>query len=356
MCVGFENLLRFTYCLYQIPIAPLACFFSIRFSNLKIERAEKRKNEENQNDAIVHEAKVTRRNCGSASNVDKNRCLFCNEYSGDLHEVTTFRLDSRVRQCALQLQDTVLLAKLSAGDLISQESVYHGKCLVALYNKASRGKPRNESSDADLLYRGIALAELITYIEDSREQSLKIFKLSDLVKLYRTRLEQLGVEVTTRIHSSDLKNRILANIPDLQATKAKQGKNIFLAFNEDFDYAVKHLHENNYDEEAIILSQAAKIVKREMAATNCSFDGTFKEGCQKMSVPGSLLSLISMILVGRNIKTNSENISDFQASLTIAQLLQFNCTFQRSSSNTRCPNAKYHSIDRVPPLPLYLGK
>ena len=45
--VGFENLLQFTYYLYQIPIAHPACFFSIRFSNPKIERAEKRKNEEN---------------------------------------------------------------------------------------------------------------------------------------------------------------------------------------------------------------------------------------------------------------------------------------------------------------------
>ena len=32
----------------------------------------------------------------------------------------------------------MLLAKLSAGDLISQEAVYHSKCLVAIYNKAQR--------------------------------------------------------------------------------------------------------------------------------------------------------------------------------------------------------------------------
>jgi hypothetical protein len=42
----------------------------------------------------------------------------------------------KVRECALLLQDSKLLAKLSAGDLFSQEAVYHNKCLVSLYNKA----------------------------------------------------------------------------------------------------------------------------------------------------------------------------------------------------------------------------
>ena len=34
-----------------------------------------------------------------------------------------FNTDSRVRKCAIDLQDTVLLAQLSAGDLISLEAV-----------------------------------------------------------------------------------------------------------------------------------------------------------------------------------------------------------------------------------------
>ena len=49
-------------------------------------------------------------------------------------------LDTRVRECAHQLQDKVLIAKLSAGDMISQEAVYHAKCLVALYNEVERSK------------------------------------------------------------------------------------------------------------------------------------------------------------------------------------------------------------------------
>ena len=50
-----------------------------------------------------------------------------------LHEASTLNIDTRVRDCAHQLQDKMLIAKLSAvGDKISQEAVCHAKCLVAL--------------------------------------------------------------------------------------------------------------------------------------------------------------------------------------------------------------------------------
>ena len=43
-------------------------------------------------------------------------------------------VDARIRQCAIKLEDKLLLAKLSAGDLISQDVQYHPQCLVSLYN------------------------------------------------------------------------------------------------------------------------------------------------------------------------------------------------------------------------------
>ena len=45
-----------------------------------------------------------------------------------------------------------------------------------------------------------------------------MFKLSDLVKMYASNLDELGVE-HGRIHSTDLKNRIIAQLPDLQSHK-----------------------------------------------------------------------------------------------------------------------------------------
>ena len=113
--------------------------------------------------------------------------------------MSTFILDKNVRQCALELQDTVLLAKLSAGDLISQEAVYHKKCLVSLYNKAVRAKSSTSSKNDDNyeISASIAFAELCSYIEDLRNSSdLSVLKLADLTKLYTKRLEQLGSKST----------------------------------------------------------------------------------------------------------------------------------------------------------------
>jgi len=46
---------------------------------------------------------------------------------------STYEIDRRVRQYALDLQDTVLLAKLDACDMIAIEAKYHKSCLTALY-------------------------------------------------------------------------------------------------------------------------------------------------------------------------------------------------------------------------------
>ncbi len=54
------------------------------------------------------------------------------------------------------------------------------------------------------------------FIEDTRkeEESIPTFKLSDLAHLYKDRLKQLGISVDGRIHTSRLKARLLAAIPD----------------------------------------------------------------------------------------------------------------------------------------------
>ncbi|KAG7166735.1 hypothetical protein Hamer_G010387, partial [Homarus americanus] len=83
-----------------------------------------------------------------------NVCLFCYQPAKDTnswYHASTFELDARVRKCALQLQDQHLLDKLSAGDLIVQKA----KDLV-------QTKPDNT-----FINQGIALAELVSYIEDA---------------------------------------------------------------------------------------------------------------------------------------------------------------------------------------------
>ena len=118
---------------------------------------------------------------------------------------------TQVRKCALDLQDEHLLAKLSSKDMVAQEAKYHPKCLVALYNRAAAlqaAKDLDQHDDrGNKVSHGIALAELLAYLDETRmhEDVAPVFKLSDLVKLYSSRLQELGVKQHTRQHSTELR-------------------------------------------------------------------------------------------------------------------------------------------------------
>ena len=138
----------------------------------------------------------------------------------------------KVRRCALQLENRKLLAKLSAGDMIALEAKYHRNCLTTseLYNKARQATEKEEKEEHHSHLHGIAFAELVAYIEDMRdEESVSVFKLTDMVSLCKKRLQQLGVTVDNRIHSMRLKIRLLSALPDL--TAHVQGRKILLTFN-----------------------------------------------------------------------------------------------------------------------------
>ena len=241
-----------------------------------------------------------------------------------MHHVSTFGLDARVRQCALQLQDQSLLAKLSAGDLIALEAKYHAQCLVSLYNRARQTKGSDEQEDSCTMNQGIVLAELVAYIEDTRADNevVPIFKLADLSRMYSTRAEQLGICLQGLVNSTNLKDRILAYFPDLQAHK--EGRDIILVFNKDVGPAIRKACEHDADTDAIHLARAANIVHREIFNKESSFTGTYDSQCQASSVPNSLVALVSMTLYGPNIKTQSSYLSTPQAALTLSQLLKFN--------------------------------
>ena len=133
------------------------------FSDMKLKRAQKRQIQDDFPSSQV-KSKFTRQSSGAASSMTKEvSCFFCSSASGTLHQASTFNEDVRVRECAHQLQDEVLIAKLSAGYLISQEAVYHAKCLVLLYNKAERLNQNPASSDEKVI-QGIALAQLVAYL------------------------------------------------------------------------------------------------------------------------------------------------------------------------------------------------
>ena len=181
---------------------------SLKFNKTKLQRAEKRKASPKDSLSSDVRKKFTRR---SKEEVPPavHRCFFCDgdaDAGESLHKASTLELDARVRKCALELQDKLLLAKLSLGDIVAQDAEYHIKCLVALYNRARASKSCSSDCDVDAINHGVAFAELVSYMEETRIDNLvaPIFKLSDLANLYSSRLEQLGTKLPGRVHSTNL--------------------------------------------------------------------------------------------------------------------------------------------------------
>ena len=79
-----------------------------------------------------------------------------------------------------------------------------------------------------------------------------------------------------------------------------------------------------------------------------SYDCNFPYDCQKNLVPYSLKLLISMILYGPCV-----DCIDTQSCLTISQLILFN--YKKKQLRAETMTSTRHSLDREPPLPIYIG-
>lgn len=251
------------------------------------------------------------------------------------------------------VQDYKLLAKLAAGDMHANDAYYHASCLISLYNRArsirlSQDQENSDSSQSSL--EAIALAELVMYIEEAARPI--IFQLSDLTKMYVSSLEQLGGYVPQRVNSTRLKDRLLAQVPDLCAYN--EGKEVKLAFTDDISAALNLAQDHDYDSEAMHLAKAAMIVRKDILAKKQSFNGTFDANCQRLAVPDLLLALVNMILEGPNFKATCDE--DKSAGVVLSQLLIYNSVKrQRNTQPDAMCTTTRHSKIRETPLPIYLG-
>ena len=102
------------------------------FSSTRLDRARKRSCNSYSTEKSSS-SKVKRCSIDHKQNV----CFLCEQDSSqsDLRQAMTMKLNTRLNECAQNLNDGRLLAILSAGDVVAQELKYHAGCLAALYNK-----------------------------------------------------------------------------------------------------------------------------------------------------------------------------------------------------------------------------
>lgn len=100
-------------------------------------------------------------------------------------------INKRIRDYALALQDTFLLAKLSTANVISKEAKNNTYLLIKLDNMASRQNifPQTKYQESDT--NGVVLVEIIENIDGTRSGTyiVSIFKLADRAKLFNERLD-----------------------------------------------------------------------------------------------------------------------------------------------------------------------
>ena len=249
---------------------------------------------------------------------------------------------------ALEMQDTTLVAKLSAGDAIAIEAKYHLQCLTAYRNKY-RLFLQQHKRQPDLFKercKARAFAELVAHVDELLEAGNFLFKCSILHNLYEQRVKEFGVDIA--INKMRLKEQLLEHFSGMGLQEQYDGRNTVLLFPEGMQQALKDAHlDHDYDNKAPLLTKVARICRQEILSVDTTFSGSFAVDCQRDITPITN-QLVSMILYGPNIKDKS---GEPQYCLTISQLLIFNSKKRGKPSSTQ----NRHSPEREPPLPLYIG-
>jgi hypothetical protein len=114
-----------------------------------------------------------------------------------------------------------------------------------------------------------------------------VFNMAELKRLYCSRLQELGIK-DPYVHTTRLKNRILAAVPNL--TSHTEGRDVLLAFDHDIGAALKLACSQDHDSEALIQARTAKLIRHDIFTAKQTFTGHFSDKCQEESVPNSLLT------------------------------------------------------------------
>ena len=253
-------------------------------------------------------------------------CFLCEKHNStsELRQAMTMQLDKRLNECALNLN------KLK----------YHYSCLTAL---SIENQDNSELPQEREVY-SLVFSEFVTYIMETKTSSDNsvVFRLADLVSFYKQRLEQLGMK-TPDVNSTRLKEKLLAEIPELESHK--KGRGFLLAFKKGAALS----QASNYSE-AIILAKAAKILRGHMIDHKPTFAGTFHEGYVEYAIPSTLLQFVCMIEHGVDIKSQLR-FGASKTDLAMAQFLQYNCY-----AKYREETATYrHSKDHETPFAVFIG-
>ena len=280
---------------------------------------EKKKREASQTNPEQPPASRTRQ---GEPTFDKMKCIFCQEETNDrLFNVTLLEFGKKMLEIAIIIKDPKLQARFGDGDLVALEGKYHHACLTKFYTRHRtkvRAKRKKEKIDEGINEERV-IWELVESISDQAKEGKTIFPLSRLVRDAQTRREELGL--TTKINATRFKEQILQEFDGdlIEHGQGYERKN--LIFSEGLNTIVKDaLDERKYEADVRSIYKVAKLIRKDMFAhEGFHFKGGFDIKSQIDSIPSSLKTLISMLLIGPSLHDN-----DSQRALSICQLIYLN--------------------------------
>ena len=186
------------------------------------------------------------------------------------------------------------------------------------------------------------------HIDDALSQGVYSFKLGELCTAYEQRIQYFISDAT--VNKTRFKCELLDYYKQYGIQEQTDGRHVVLIFPKGMKTIVQNAcFSSHCTSEASQLASVAKLLRSEISdMDNFTFDGNFPYDCQKDSVPYSLKLLISMILYGPSV-----DCIDTQSCPTISQLILFN--FKKKQRMAETMTSTRPSLDREPPLPIYIG-
>lgn len=330
---------------------------SLKFSDLKLERAKKRKNSENATkitSSSCSPVKTRRlRNSQSFSVCSTLEiCIFCNKSGGELHNASTENISATVKRYATDLNDTNLLVKISgACDLLAMDAKYHLTCLTALYcrHRSYMNLKNKDCLDMSRIH-SVAIAHVVNYLEEEREESENgsvMFKLVDISQIYKTKLQELGV--IQEVHQTRLKDRLCSLLYGLETVTV--GREILLTYKENISAAVKDAYDQrNNDLEQIALTRVARKIRKEIIPI--CFPDKNKNNVQNDNLCSeNLYNIISYLMYGKIVQNNLNPVA---AVKTVCEIITYN-TKKNVRSGDQSPAYQRHKNTRNSELLVYVA-
>ena len=321
-------------------------------SNIDHQKVVRAQNLKRKSDANEESAKKLWSSDSTDCEVNKCVCFLCSLGGKKLYRASTFGIDSKVRTCADITCNEELAGKLSTGDMMAQDMLYHLECLVKLYRDAAACLAKENDVDyPEVVAKAQAFSELIEYLESLRG-SKNVLSMGDIYHLYLSRLTSLGVS-DVNIHRTRFRQQILDAIPDLTAVKNKSGR-YDLIYDEDLSAVIAE-YKTSTAKDMLMVAKAVRILRQASLKRKQTFTGKFSPSSQVDSVDPILLAFMQMYLDGPGIYEgmNKELNTKFQSRsvpLTLSQLLTYNVVNRRSSNPEAVPR---HPKERETPVAIY---